>query len=439
MDDSTLWGVKEKQASWGKATQSARYLHERMLADTWCAAFVWVKKHSDKFTAPITNVLFRKLEAKPEAIDENVKREVKRLSEQYHFFHWHLAFPDVFRLPRNGERLENEEMGWNGGFDVVLGNPPWERLNIEDRQFFSDLRPDIASATTAKRNKLIKELSEENPELYSTYTEAKRKATSEIAFCQNSGLYPHLYQARINTYSLFADLSSKIVNRYGRCGNIIPSGIVTDDTSRRFFNHVTETNKILSIYDFENRKGIFPGIHRSYKFCLFTLGSSVSQKKEQAKFAFFLQKVEEIKEKSKIYSLSSDELKLLSPITGLCPTFRNERDKNLVLKIYKNVPSFIKQQKTKTDWVKSDYLIMFRSASSSHLYKSLDDLNHSPLSINESQNIETEDGLYLPIWESKLIHQFDFRFATYDSSTNKSKHKPREIKLNTDFRANNFQ
>lgn len=430
MDDSTLWGVKEKQASWGKATQSARYLNERMLADTWCAAFVWVKKHSKKFAAPITNVLFRKMESDPAAIDENVKTEVQRLSGQYRFFHWHLAFPDVFRLPKKGEKSENEEMGWNGGFDVVLGNPPWERLNIEDRQFFSDLRPDIASATTAKRNKLIKELLEENPALYNAYNETKRRAASEIALCQNSGLYPHLYQARINTYSLFADLSSKIINRYGRCGKIIPSGIVTDDTSRRFFNHVMTDNKILSIYDFENRKGIFPGIHRSYKFCLFTLGSSVQQKKEQAKFAFFLQKVEEIKEKSKIYSLSSDELKLLSPITGLCPTFRNEKDKNLVLKIYKNVPSFIKQQKNETDWVKSDYLIMFRSASSSHLYKTLDDFDLPPPSDIEQQKFEIEGVRYLPIWESKLIHQFDFRFATYDGLSSKFKNKPREIKLN---------
>jgi hypothetical protein len=62
-----------------------------------------------------------------------MRREIERLAEQYQFFHWHLAFPEVFKMPKKGEMPENGQTGWSGGFDVVLGNPPWESNELKEK------------------------------------------------------------------------------------------------------------------------------------------------------------------------------------------------------------------------------------------------------------------------------------------------------------------
>ena len=92
---------------------------------------------------------------------------------------------------RSRSRTEKSALGCTGGFDIVLGNPPWERVNVEARQFFAKARPDIADAITARRRQLVGDLVHENPELFRAFREAQRDAASEIAFFQNSGIYPH--------------------------------------------------------------------------------------------------------------------------------------------------------------------------------------------------------------------------------------------------------
>jgi len=85
----------------------------------------------------------------PDSVSEEVRREVDRLADQYKFFHWHVAFPDVFKSPIYGGQPENTAMGWSGGFDVVLGNPPWERVKIQEKEWFAGRCPSIAQAPNA--------------------------------------------------------------------------------------------------------------------------------------------------------------------------------------------------------------------------------------------------------------------------------------------------
>jgi hypothetical protein len=75
----------------------------------------------------------------------------------------------------------------------------------------------------------------------------------------------------VNTYTIFAESSRQVIDGTGRVGMIVPSGIATDDTTKFFFQDLMETGSLDSLYDFENRDAIFPGVHRSYKFCLLTM------------------------------------------------------------------------------------------------------------------------------------------------------------------------
>jgi type I restriction-modification system DNA methylase subunit len=334
--------------------------------------------------------------AKGELLPAGLFGEVRSITRQYNFFHWHLAFPEVFR---------------HGGFGVVLGNPPWERVNLEARQFFATIRPDIAEAMTSKRRDLLKALASEHPELMREFQVAQRHSATEIAFFQNSGAYPHLNQARLNTYILFTELSARLTSNSGRCGIIVPSGVATDDTSKHLFSFLIENGRLVSLFDFENRDGLFAGVHRSYKFCLLTLAGE--DHACAARLAFFLHQIEHIRDENRLFSLTAEELKLLSPITSLCPTFRCKRDREIVLSLYGRVKPLVKQQEENIDWLQSDFLIMFRSDDSAHLYRTIAELGVTEPESNSLSRLRVGEVIYVPVWESKLLHQFDHRFATF--------------------------
>ncbi|MCI0555647.1 MAG: SAM-dependent DNA methyltransferase, partial [Anaerolineae bacterium] len=333
-------------------------------------------------------------------------------------------------MQSNGVGAENEQAGWNGGFDVVLGNPPWERLNLEDRQFFATTRPDIVQAPTSRRKAMIEALAEQDSSLFFAYREAQRKAAADISIAHNSGLYLHLNQARLNTYSLFVELNANICGRNGRCGIIVPSGVATDDTSRLLFRFLVDSRRLISLYDFDNRKSLFPEIDSRMKFCLLTLAGSELQAKV-ADFVFFASDIQDLADQQKHFQLSRGELDLLSPITGLCPTFRTKRDQRIVVQIYQRISPFIIQKKEKKNWINSDFLIMFRSDSSSHLYTSPAKLNIEYPRSPDLQHLLHDQIGYLPVWESKLLHQFDHRFATFEGvqQSEREAGNAREVKI----------
>jgi hypothetical protein len=449
MDDSQPSALQKKEAAFLTNEIAPEYRHAKLLADLWCAAFV-IKKTirgndtpvvSSSSQSPITppedgqllhtdDDLFgqpvpaSKATAKPKKplitdhrslgtasgittgtlrdyvqgkpLPEDLESEVTQLSEQYRFFHWHLAFPQVFD---------------KGGFDCIIGNPPWERVNVEARQFFASRRPEVANAITGKRRNLIAELEASDPDLFKEFADAQRGAAAEINFFQNSGRYPHLNQARLNTYVLFTEITSSICSKNGRVGIIVPSGVATDEISRTLFAFLMKEHRIASLFDFENREGLFPSIDSRMKFCLLTLTGDTLD--DPATFSFFLHSPSQLGDQTRIWNLSASDLDLLSPISGLCPTFRNASDRELVLRMLKSVLPFIKQQNTNTDWAKSDYLIMFRSDDSTHLYRSVQQLGISEPSTQTLPLLEAGSIEYVPVWESKLLHQFDHRFATF--------------------------
>ena len=137
LSDDTIEGIREKERIYEEAVRSSGYLFGKFWADTWCAAFAWRK--GGEITYAITEEVFRRIEHNPYAVDPWLRTEVERLADAYRFFHWHLAFPDVFSLPAPSESASNTATGWNGGFSVVLGNPPWVRQETlkADKKFFA--------------------------------------------------------------------------------------------------------------------------------------------------------------------------------------------------------------------------------------------------------------------------------------------------------------
>jgi len=393
--------------------ESDNYKYNRMVADAWCAAFVWKKQETKDLPYPIHEEVFRNIERNPTAIPQWMRDEIHRLARQYRFFHFHLAFPDVFRLQKADESPENPHTGWDGGFDVVLGNPPWEHTELKEKEWFASRRNDIADAPSkAVREKLINSLQNEEPYLYDEFKEAKRAHDAWSHFIRNSNKYPLTGRGRINTYAIFSEANRGLISSNGRVGCIVPSGIATDDTTKYFFQDLMTTRTLASLYDFENRKGIFPGVHRSYKFCLLTLTGRHQPIDKGAEFVFFAHSIIELKEKARCFTFKPDDISLVNPNTHTCPIFRYNRDAELVKKIYNKVPILIKEKKEDGNpWNISFKQGLFNMASDSKLFKTRDQLTFESDSIIDGNIIKVGSEVYFPLYEAKMMQFWDHRAA----------------------------
>lgn len=458
MADDTIADIQAKQKAWEELVRSGSYLSNRLLADTWCAAFVW--KKTKEFPYPITEEVFRQTERNPHSMPKWMREEVQRLAGQYRFFHWHLAFPDVFRMPaqavtRDSSRavvtrdLSREAITvWSGGFDVVLGNPPWEHTELKEKEWFDERRPDILKASSgAERKKKIAALADEDPSLYAAFVEAKRESDGISHFVRNSNRYPLTGRGRINTYAIFAELKRSIINTRGRVGCIVPSGIATDDTTKFFFQDLMDNRSLARLYDFENRKKLFPDVDSRMKFCLLTLTGSARPVQQGADFVFFALDTADLHQQDRHFTLTAEEIALLNPNTRTCPIFRSKRDAEITKAIYRRVPVLIKEAVTRdlsrldsrpeeNPWGITFKQGLFNMTSDSHLFRTREQLEAEGWKLKGNVFRKGEER-YLPLYEGKMIWQYDHRFGTYENyesgSTSTQLETPNSEKRNDPF------
>jgi Eco57I restriction-modification methylase len=416
MDDGSLDDVEAKEKKYAECVESTGYLSARLLADAWCAAFVWKK---DKDTDDcITESWFRRIEANPHCLPPWMREEIERLRDQCQLFHWHLAFPDAFRVPSENEDAENEQAGWSGGFDVVLGNPPWERIKIQEKEWFAHRRPDIANApSAAKRRGSIAALEREDPNLYREFIASRRSAEGDSHFVRNSGRYPLCGRGDVNTYSIFAETKRLMVSPSGRIGCIVPSGIASDDAAKLFYQDLVESGALVSLYSFENEEFIFPAVHHAAKFCLLTLCGR-QQSVGSARYVYYARQPVHLAENERAFSLTADDIALLNPETRTCPVFRFRRDADLTRTIYRHVsvPDFGKHD---ADSWEIRLFTMLHSSSAAHLFLTEAELPEG--ADKESTCWVTDAERYLPLYEGKMFSQFDHRSAGVQMTSNVSR------------------
>jgi hypothetical protein len=392
--------ARERYAAYLSSDETQR---RKLEADCWTAAFFW-EIDEETAWAPTYGEFVRLREEGPQVLSPEAIAQIERLAERYKFFHWHLEFPDVFSdsPPLAGE---------GSGFDVVLGNPPWERIKLQEKEFFADKSSEIANArTAAARRKLIKKLPQTNPALHAIYTDALRESEATSHFLRASNCFPLTAGGDINTYAVFAGLARQIIAPTGRAGIVVPLGIATDYTYRDFFADVVGNGQLVSFYDFENREGIFPGVHRNYNFALTTLiGADLPQ--GEAEFAFFMTQFDHLHDKERHFTLSGGDLALVNPNTCTCPIFNTRQDAELTLRIYRACPVLHNEQTGENPWGVS-FLRMFDMTNDSHLFRTQEQLEAEGFVLAGNSFIRSNES-YLPLYESKMMHQFDHRHGTF--------------------------
>jgi hypothetical protein len=313
---------------------------------------------------------------------------------------WHETFPQVF-----GRRERP-------GFDCVIGNPPWERLKLQEREFFAFSAPRIAGAVSAaKRRELVNELQDRNPELFKRYLRAQTDAESSLAFARTSGEFPLTGKGDINTYALFAELARKIVAPKGRVGLLVPSGIATDDTTKEFFARLMEENSLCCFHDFENKAPMFPDVHRSFKFATLVFGGCDASF-VAADFTFFGRSIDDLTDKKRHIELTGKDLALLNPNTRTCPVFRSPADAKLTKAIYRRVPILVDLTRKKggNPWgIK--FFTMFHQTNDAELFHDAAELAKLRAKC-EGNRWKKGKRTFLPLYEAKMIQAFDHRAAS---------------------------
>ena len=322
-------------------------------------------------------------------------------------FDWRERFAKVFDRPA-------------AGFDCVIGNPPWERIKLQEREFFSLPAPDIATASNAaKRRTLVAKLESANPALHAQYEQAKTNAERLLTHCRKSGAYPLCGRGDINTYAVFAELASTIVAPQGRVGLLVPSGIASDKTTKDFFASVAETNRLVRLFDFENRtKKLFPEVDGRFKFCILNFGGEQVEV-DTTEFVFFAHSIEEVDDPQRQIELTGDDIRLLNPNTRTCPIFRTRRDAEITKAIYKRVPILIDKNRkgaTGNAWGIS-FSTMFHQTNDAELFREAGELKEAGLKL-EGNRWAGKDETYLPVYEAKMLQAYDHRAADVLTDTN---------------------
>ena len=297
LDDNSIGGVHEKEESYERLNASQDYQDAKLLADAWCAAFFWRKKKD--VPQAVTEDILRRLRKAPTSVPAQTFAEIHRLSRQYRFFHWYLAFPEVFG---------------KSGFDCVLGNPPWEVLEDEEKKFFAESRVDIAEAETAERKELIERLRHEDLPLHNQWLAFRDERSRFKHFHRASGCFPLSSYKKLNLYASMLENGLHGLCSKGYLGMVLQSGLATDESRRFLFQDLFDSRRLRSFLDFENTEGLFPGVHPQQKFSLVTVYRRSSD--QPARFSFYNTRIEHLREEDRSFFMTAEDMKRVSPNTG---------------------------------------------------------------------------------------------------------------------------
>lgn len=291
------------------------------------------------------------------------------LAKTYRFFHWELEFPDAFSKDRCG-------------FDLIVMNPPWDAVKPEDDDFFSLYYPRFRRIRSKpEKKKVMKELLKDK-DISKAYEEYRKVIEDKVRFFKGSGEYVRRGSGDTNYWKLFLERALNLADEGGSFALVIPSGIVTDKGGKQLREALFE-GRIRTMYEFENKNGIFHDIHRSYKFVL--LVADKAEPTNSFPAAFYLHDIQALEgktEQGKFVDVPVDLIKISAPESLSIPEVRNKKQLEVFSWLYKNHPLLGDERK---GW---------NVALLSELHKTAD------------SDLFRSDGKGWPLIEGKNFHQF---------------------------------
>ena len=337
---------------------------------------------------------------------EELWPKAKTIADNEGFLHWEVAFPGVWRHWQNLRPI--------GGFDAVIGNPPWDRIKLQEKEWLAIREPELALMRPASARKdCIKKLRADGAPLGIEFDAAKDRAEKLGQLIRRSGHYPLLGKGDLNLYSLFVERAMDLIKPDGVVGLLTPSGICADKTRAEFFKSVSTKGRVGGLFDFGNKKKkFFKDVHASFKFCALIFGGEKRQF-DQTECAFFLHDTKTIADADRCFPLAPGDFARVNPNTGTAPVFRTRRDAEITRRIYERHPVLVDRSgggERKVWPVK--YVRMFDMTNDSHLFRTDAQLKAEDFYPVPGKRWKKGDELCLPLYEGKMVQAFDHRAAS---------------------------
>ncbi len=423
MSDADVAEVKESAELFDgveETTADLRGLLDFLCGWRWLTAGMKRDERAE-FEEPLVRTLGYHAANAYELLAQGPAENISDFSELWHkatsianredFLHWEVAFPGVWH--------RWQESRPQGGFDAVIGNPPWDRIKLQEVEWFATRDRELALApTAAARRKGIQQLRKQGASLAAEFDEAKAQAESLSQVVRSGGDYPLLSSGDINLYSLFVERSMSLIKPDGFVGLLTPSGIYADKTAARFFQSVSTSGRVGGLFDFENRRlgtdlpPFFPDVDSRFKFCALILGGE-ERRFDQTQCAFFLHDTKTVHDEDRCFPLTPDDFARVNPNTGTAPVFRRRRHAEITRRIYKQHPVLVdhSQGKKKRVWPVK-YSTMFHMTNDSNLFRTAEQLDAEGCYPVEGNRWKKGEELYLPLYEGKMVQAFDHRAAS---------------------------
>jgi hypothetical protein len=357
LPEDTVEQIQTKSQSYQSAHNDPRLTNLEQAADLYIAAFLTPKTEGqllDLRTALVPTTADAWTAMRSGTVYGPRLGAARQLASKASAFHWPLEFPDVMS---------------NGGFDVVLGNPPWERIKIQEQEFFASRDPEIAEApNAAARGRMIQQLKQAAARsreriLYDEFELTKRIAETSSEFARikakDSGRFPLTGHGDVNTYALFAELSAQLKHARGSAGIVVPTGICFDKTNSTFFHAILHRSELQRLISFYEVRQWFVDTDDRKPFCLLAIGTAI----DLPRFIFDVKDLGELSHPARWISLTPELISLINPNTNTAPVCLTKADLDLTSKVYRSVPPLVSNDRS---W-QFDFMAMFHMANASHL------------------------------------------------------------------------
>lgn len=257
--DANVEALAKKEASWDRILDSPEYRHQKFAADAWCAAFVWPKQPGELTDAAPTNELWRQLRDGQGNAPALTTTTITALADEYHFFHWHLQFPQVFA---------------KGGFDLVIGNPPWEELTPSAKEFFSVYDPEIRSQDKTGEEAISRRLLND-PKIAAAWISHCRRLYGQVHSLKATGRHTlfapgNLGKGDFNVYRMFVETALRVTRADGFVAQFVPETLYSGATTMAIRQELLEHFEWRLLVGLENVGEVwFKNVHSAAKFCLY--------------------------------------------------------------------------------------------------------------------------------------------------------------------------
>ena len=304
-------------------------------------------------------------------------------------FHWAVEFPEVF-CDEAGRLLAD------AGFTVIIGNPPWEIVMPEIREFYAQYDPDIESKLNRQQvERRIEQLSAEDPRRVERWESQVRLIEQSAAYYRACDDYVRQGRGHTATHKLFLERMWNLLRSEGRIGYAVPSGIYTDLGTKDLREMLLNEGNIQYIYSFSNERFFFPGVDHRFKFALLGIQRGPQSDGFWASFRFNPRVAVEpdnllefLANPSNLIYVHRDSLLRFSPDSLSIMEFPTEQAYRVTEHIYGERPLL-------GDTLPGSWGIQL----------------NQEFNFTADRHLLNQEGRGMPFYEGKMIHQFNAFYA----------------------------